>query len=120
MEDKEPKAQNTTTQSEPSLPEAVAEAKKAGKRVLLISDGEMEFYFARPTKAAVKRFQDDVSRSKGKASGALEQFVLGCAVHPDRKRLQEVFEEEPGIVPNLADRLHESVGGDREFEVKNV
>ncbi len=104
----------------PDAPEAVRQAKAAGKKILRLSDefdrGEV-LWFRRPTVAEMEQFIN-VAGFKKRPVVATKRLVKACAIHPSAQEMMARLEAEPMLGTSLADKLQEALGGNREFDLE--
>jgi hypothetical protein len=101
------------------LPQAVQEAKAAGKTVLMLTgEDDRQLFFEKPGAKDIERFIS--TANKGKATQAVKNLVLEMAIHPPCDELAAEFRENPGRMVALNSALQASVGMNEDFVVKKL
>lgn len=101
------------------LPQAVIDAKTAGKTVLVLTgDDDKPYYFTKPGKRDIERFIG--TAVKGKAALAAKNLVLEMAISPSSTDLAAEYEESPGRMVALNNALQAAVGMNEEFTAKKL
>ncbi len=93
--------------------EVIAELKaKHGEELVLLKSTKGPLVFRKPTRVEWEHYKDQLmSDKRGKSQSTTERaFVTGCFVWPDGGTLSAAFEEKPGIISVVNEKLCELVG----------
>ena len=113
MENKEFEMTSQNKENVRPTPEQMAEWKsKYGKTFLLESEDDVSgeplvVVMRKPSRASFERFQDEVLK---KANKAMRQLVMDNTLFPERKELEALLDEKPGIIIPLAGELQDEMG----------
>jgi hypothetical protein len=70
---------------------------------------EYVVYARKPSRAEYKRFRQDASDDRKKAS-ALEMLVCSCVLYPDGAAFQALLDEAPGLSETFGEELLKACG----------
>ena len=92
-----------------------------GKVFLLTADEEdvcdQDIYIRKPTRPMFDRFQSTLMK-KDKTGEATKQLLFDVLLFPEKEVLQQLFDERPGLVTAIGNKLMEIVGTTVNFTVK--
>jgi hypothetical protein len=74
--------------------------------------------FRRPSRPETMRFNDKIAGDKGSKHGAMEEYVLACAMTPDRDGARSLLEDYPSALASLCIALQQLAGSEIEISIK--
>jgi len=93
---------------------------KHGSVLLSINSEAGQIVFKRPSRGLWSEFTDSVSNDRASRAAAFRRVALACAVFPAPDLVAAIFEEFPGIPPQVCDELGKLIGLGKDFEVKKL
>ena len=80
---------------------------------------ELEVYIKKPTRQIFNRFQDAIGAKKS-IGDASRQLIFDVLLAPDKDELIKIFEEKPGLVTALGNKVSDIVGLSANFTVTEL